>query len=310
MSITVSSSAAHVRRQTALVACGLDRDLAMTRGRSYANEVWLGDELVLRINHRGIGRLAREARIAARIPREARYPEVVEVGHDHEIEWMLARRVPGIELGRAWMGLSALERERASHQLADVLAAVHATPVEGIPEDLRPPHTLPLEPLQALIDELVLDPEIAALATAFVTTRWPAFDDAGRALCHGDPHLENVLWDGHRVSALLDLEWSRPAWLHCDLEILLAVASNPRSFASPDHAAALEPAAFADLPRWLAAARPAWFEHPRLLDRLEVLALSRALGGIEDGDEAGWEDVARLLAGEAPVRRQLADLVR
>jgi len=39
------------RRRRALAAAGLDPDLAVTRGASFANEVWIGDEVVVRINH-------------------------------------------------------------------------------------------------------------------------------------------------------------------------------------------------------------------------------------------------------------------
>jgi len=309
--ITVASSAAHTRRQIALAACGLDRDLPMTRGASHANEVWLGEAMVLRINAHGVGRLAREARIATRVAREARYPEVLDVGTDGEIEWMLTRRVPGIDLGRAWPMLTPAQRERAIHQLADALSSVHATITAEIPDDIRPPHTLPIEPLIALIDSHLDDVAIRALATHFVITRWDAFDDADRGLVHGDPHLENVLWDGERVSALLDLEWSRPSWLHADLEILLSVATTPALFASADREHAVVTAHYADLPRWLHAARPTWFAHPRLLDRLDVLSLSRILGCFEEDEpsELRWEQLAAVLAGENPVRQVAAALV-
>ncbi len=309
MSITLSSATEHHRRCTALAACGLDPALPMTRAPSYANEVWLGDELVLRINFRGVGRLAREGRIASRVPAEARYPEILAVGHDGEIEWMLTRRLPGIDLGRAWPSLTTAQRERAIHQLAGALAAIHATPCDGIPDDIRPPHTLPLAPLLELIDEVIAphDRAIAELATEWTLARWPAFDDADRGLVHGDPHFENVLWDGERVAALLDLEWSRPSWIHADLEILLAVAEMPALFAAEDREHAVVAADYADIPRWLRAARPDWFEHPRLVERLELLFLSRTLGHFEDDPEGGaafrWEHVAQVLAGESFVSR-------
>ena len=37
----------------------------------------------------------------------------------------------------------------------------------------------------------------------------------GRLVTHGDLHLDNVWWDGERVTGLLDLEWVRwgPAWV-------------------------------------------------------------------------------------------------
>lgn len=303
--ITVASSAEHQRRQTALIACGLDPDLAMARAPSYANEVWLGAEVALRINARGVGRLAREARIAQRLPAEARYPELLAVGTDGEIEWMLTRRARGIDLGRAWPELTTLQRERAMHELAAALAAVHATPCADIPDDIHPPHTLPIEPLIELIERVIDDTAIRGLATHFAITRWGAFDGADRGLVHGDPHFENVLWDGQQVSALLDFEWSRPSWVHADLELLLAVAEEPAEFASADRAHAVVAAHYADIPRYLHAARPDWFAHPRLVERLEVLALSRLLGCLEDdpGSDVPWERLAEMLAGARPARR-------
>ncbi len=43
--------AAIQRRRRALVAAGLDPDPAVTRGPGFANEVWIGDEVVVRIHH-------------------------------------------------------------------------------------------------------------------------------------------------------------------------------------------------------------------------------------------------------------------
>lgn len=309
MSLTLISSIEHVRRRAALAACGVDPDLPMTRAASYANEVWLGDELVLRINWREVGRLAREARIVTRLPADARYPEILALGNDGEIEWMLTRRAPGIALGRAWNGMTTAHRERAIHELADGLAALHATPTDGIPDDIRPPHTLPLATLLALVTETATDPDVAGALTEFIRDRWSAFDAAGYGLVHGDPHLENVLWDGDHVSAVFDLEWSRASWIECDLEILLSVADAPALFAAEDYDTTLDPSAFVDVPRWLRAAQPAWFAHPRLLDRLEVLLVSRTLGVLADGGPevatAGfrWDHLASVLAGESRFRR-------
>jgi aminoglycoside phosphotransferase len=304
VSLTLASGVEHARRCTALRACGLDVELPMTRGASYANEVWLGREVVLRINWRGVGRLAREALVARRISRDARYPEILAVGDDGEIEWMLTRRVPGIALGHAWATLSSLQRERATHELAAALAALHATPTEGLPDGIHPPHTLPLAPLLELVADTVAphDPRLAESCAAFITDRWSAFDAADRGLVHGDPHLENVLWDGDHVSALLDLEWSRPSWIHADVEILLAIAADPIPFASADHAHLVNPMDYGEMAGWLRAARPAWFAHPRLRDRLEVLYLSRTLGHLDDDPVASafrWDDLRDLVLESA-----------
>lgn len=268
-----------------LAAAGLDPALAMTRARGDANEVWLGDELVVRINDRDPGRLAREAQIIARVAPEARVPAIVSAGAG----WMVMRRAPGIDLGRAWGAMSDGERERAIGQLAEALAALHATPLAGIPDGVEPPHTLPLAPLLALADQAIAAGGDRALyedAAAFVRERWDAFDLSERVLAHGDPHLENVLWDGRDVSALLDLEWARAGWRECDLEILLAIADHPALFAAADYEAAIDPATYDPIALWLCRARPDWFAAPRLLDRLEVLHVSRTLGFLADAPAA------------------------
>jgi len=275
------------RRCHALAAAGLP-DAAFARVHSYSNEVWVGEQVVVRVAHLELlggelGRLGREAAIAARLPREARYPEIVAVGRDDAQAWMITRRVPGVQLARAWPALAAAERERATRELAAALAAVHATPCDGIPDDIRPPHTLALAPLLELCAETF--PE----AHEYVQAHWGAFDDADRGLVHGDPHLENVLWhDGH-ISALLDFEWSRPSWIHCDLEILLAVARDPKPFVAADLEALVDRAQFADVPRWLRAECPQWFAHPRLAERLTVLEISRLLGAIADDPKSAVE---------------------
>jgi hypothetical protein len=135
---------------------------------------------------------------------------------------------------------------------------------------------------------------------------------------HGDPHIENVLWDGARVSALLDLEWSQAAWVECDLEILLAVAAHPALFAASDYEASLDPADFSDVPRWLLSACPAWFAPTRLLERLELLLVSRTLGCLDEGEPAALAHdpglalrivhLRSVLDGTSYLRDQLASL--
>jgi aminoglycoside phosphotransferase len=300
------------RRRHALVACGLPADTPMTRVPSYANETWIGDDVVLRINTRGVGRLAREAALVRRLPRAALHPGILAIGDDGTLEWSLSPRVRGIDLGRAWRTMTDANRERATHELAHALAAVHATPTAGIPDDIEPPHTLPLGPLLDLVDTVAAlhgrRPILDHIAD-FIRARWDAFDDRDTGLVHGDPHLENVLWDGAHVSALLDFEWSRASWIHADLEILLSVSDDPKLFASADHEDSVDPAQYAHLPRWLAAAQPAWFSHPRLGDRLDVLRASRTLGQLTDGDWAlRWQHLQEILDGNPAFRQTIKSM--
>jgi aminoglycoside phosphotransferase (APT) family kinase protein len=323
----VNDSIAHLRR--VLVAAGLDPRLPMTRVESYANEVWVGDEVVVRLNHARLpgaspGRLLREAEIAARVAPEVGYPAIVAAGVDRDdgLAWVISRRVQGIQLGRAWPSLSPAARERAIGELAAGLMALHGTPLAGVPAlEQQPPHTLPLAEIIVLIDRLVDAGYDAALldeAGAFVIEHWPELAAAPHCLVHGDPHLENAMWDGTRLSALLDLEWAQAAWVECDLEILLAVAAHPALFAAEDYAAELRPADYADIPRWLAAACPTWFAPARLLDRLELLLVSRTLGCLDNASPVALTSDAALalrithlraiLGGTSYLRAQLAQL--
>jgi Phosphotransferase enzyme family len=276
------------RRVRALRAAGL-ADRPMLRG-SGTHEVWIADSFVLRVNA-GARRLYREAAVAARLPPEARYPGVLDAGDDGTIEWLVTRRVRGDSLLGAWPAMSARRQESATRQLASALRAFHASPADDV--DLAPPHTLPLEALVALARE------IEPAAEAFVIARWSAFDGENIGLVHGDPHLENVLWDGSELW-LIDLEWSRRSWLECDLETLLAVADHPSLFAVSDYE---EIGDHREMPRWLRDEYPAWFAHPRLRERLEVLFVSRTLGLIaEYPDSEVWRrHLHAALAGHAPL---------
>ena len=349
--ITVASATEHERRERVLEIAGVS-SRTWTRVPTYSNEVWLGDDIVVRINANiEQRRLAREAKLVAKVSAAAKYPALVGWGSDAEMEWTITQRVRGISLGHAWPRMSPAHRERAIHELAAAVAALHATPIDCIEGDLgvdeigrdralgplvpsrdviaydgHAPHTLPLVRAVALVDKLrsrVGDRALLDAAERLIRDRWGAFQDAiapreidrgsdvglthrnprgsdvgidgdshnsDVGLVHGDPHFENFVWDGEHVSAMLDLEWSRSSWIHGDVEILLAVAESPAEFASPDREHEVDPAHYADIPRWLADARPAWFAHPRLLERLELLHVSRSLGHVDDAFEhpAAW----------------------
>ncbi len=280
------------RARTALSLAGFADDAPLVRASSNANEAWLGPTFVLRVNARGdVGRLQREARIAASLPPEALYPGVLACGGDGKIEWIIVRRVEGVDLSRAWPELDAAARERATRDLARALCALHGVTAHDLPRDdeLEPPHTLPLERLLGLLERVRdqgVDAKLLDELGQLIRAGWTAFDWTNTGLVHGDPHLENVLWDGQHVSAVLDLEWSRRSWLEVDLETLLSFCDHPSLFVSADYEALARAADYASVPRWLREEYPAWFAHPRSRDRLTLLHVSRTLGLLHDHPRA------------------------
>jgi hypothetical protein len=101
-------------------------------------------------------------------------------------------------------------------------------------------------------------------------------------LAHGDPHLENVLWDEDHGLTLLDLEWSRRSVAEVDLEILLHFFRDPARFVSPEDEARAHPEDYAAAPAWLREDYPELFLHPDRETRLRVLWVSRLLGFLVD----------------------------
>ncbi|MCB9750933.1 MAG: phosphotransferase [Myxococcales bacterium] len=271
---------ARERARRALRAAGLDPDATLQRAVSNANEAWLGEGFALRINTRGDGTLTREATVARQLPAQVRFPGVLDHGVVDGFEWTLVRRAPGMVLSRAWPSMTRGARRRAMGQLAAALRALHASPVQApTRDDFAPPHTLGLDALLALVERArsPFDGALMDELAEFIRARYDAFDGGAEGFVHGDPHLENVLWDGREISAVLDLEWSRRGPVELDLETLLSFFDHPWFFVAEDYEDQARAADYAEATGWLREDAPAWFGHPRLRDRLALLHISRTL---------------------------------
>ena len=223
--------------------------------------MWLTPEHAVHYHVIGAaGRLEHEARVASRLPPEALYPAVVGVGRDGEHDWLVTRRVPGVQLPAAWPDLTRRERRMAVTQAAGALRYVHAAPAT----DLAPP---------------VLQGD------APVTTRWalagrlrslglsvPAAPFAAGApaplMAHGDFNFNQVMWADGRVTALLDLEMSHAEAADWDAGPFLAFCRDPVRAVASALEAATRPEDYHEAPAWLREAYPDLFAYPDLRDRL------------------------------------------
>ena len=215
---------------------------------SDSRDTWLLDEpvlgpVVLRIAWRGDrGRLVTEAKVGRALPAAVGYPPVVGFGwtrDEADLTWSLTRRLPGATLAAAWPELTGRRRAEAVATLTRMLAALYAWRPSAAVSDrlLARPATLDLPgvlgadllPLPAgRIDVLgqhaqrlpLVDAALVRQAVAWLGRRrhlMPELDRPGLAVTHQDLHLDNVWWDGRRVTALLDLEWVRLAEPWTDL---------------------------------------------------------------------------------------------
>jgi aminoglycoside phosphotransferase len=177
------------------------------------------------------------------------------------------------------------DRRRAVEQVAAAVRALHRT---SAPPELAPPDDQPLllqpgpraaEPLLAALDRAAALPHVDRGAVADVAawvraTRGVLDPFESSTLVHGDLHFQNVLWDGERVTALLDLEFARAAPPDLDLDVFLRFCVLPFLFVPVGREHEAPAAAYRDVPWWFRDAYPEPFADPRLLDRLRLYAVA------------------------------------
>jgi len=279
-------STALLRAHQVLAAENMTGTGRLKRVESAFNEVWYAGRYVIRVSRiTGSRRLEYEVAIINALPAEVRCAPVMAYGRTAGLEYLVLERVPGTVLSRAWPFLEEDERRDAVAQIGASMQAIHTTPppdgvwppfLEG--DTLEAPHQLPwtrVLRLAARAEELPHVPAgLIAELKGLITTCGTAFDDdALPGLVHGDLHLENVLWDGERVT-LLDFEWARPASPDLDLDVLLRFCAYPTLHVSADYGHLVHERHCERVPGWLRESYPALFGHPRLRDRLTVYALS------------------------------------
>jgi hypothetical protein len=145
-----------------------------------------------------------------------------------------------------------------------LLEAGTFTPVARLEASLQRVRALPF------VDAHLVD-TIASMVHELAPTIMP-FSDA--TLVHGDLTFENVLWDGQRITAVLDFEWSRGAPPDVDLDVLLRMCAYPFLHVAADYEKQTRPVDYVDVPRWLADDDPELFAAPRLADRLTLYAIA------------------------------------
>ncbi len=275
------------RARIALDAAGLNPDVALTRASSVTNEVWLTPDLVVRVNSRPDQRLRREADLARMLPLNIGYPPVVAYGGELGADWLILERVRGKALSRWWPDLSQESRRAAVAQLADKLRAVHSTVIPQLGELNEVPQLLDRArrgraAVQRLLDALLMLRTNPHVQTSLIDAAYRLVEESAHyldpfdvaTLVHGDLTFENILWDGERITALLDFEWARPGPSDLDLDILLRMVAYPKLHVAEDYEHRTHAADYRDVPWWLANDYPELFEHNGQYERVRVYSIA------------------------------------
>ncbi len=282
--MTTAHGFAEIRARRALQEAGLAHDGPLTRAASTRNEVFIGPEHVVRFNQQPDERLAREAAVYELLGDRPWAPEVVAHGGRPGADYLIVTRRAGSSLSRCWPEMSPSGRREAVYQFTRCLRELHQVRVAGLlPAIDRTPHLLggtdPLAPLFEGLQRLVtfdgvdrgLIEETRSLV-AEIGDAIGSFDD--RTMIHGDLTFENILWDGSRVTALIDFEWCRDGPPDLDLDVLARFIAIPHAHVSAEVERLQDAGDYDDVPYWMADYYPRLFRSDRLRDRLLVYALS------------------------------------
>jgi aminoglycoside phosphotransferase (APT) family kinase protein len=279
---------AEVRARRALRGAGLDENEPMERASSVTNEVWITGDAVVRVNRASNQRLRREAMLGQALPSEVGYPEVLAYGGESSAgDWLVLRRLPGRPLSRAWPQMTTDERRDAIRQLARMLRALHSwectvplPPIENPPQLLSVGSTGPaVAPVLDALDRARaldhVDPILLAEAIEIVEQGADALEPfTSTTLIHGDLTFENVLWDGHAITGMLDFEWARLAPRDLELDILLRFCAHPYLHVAEDYEHLTKAEDYVDVPWWLAEEHPTLFDFARQIDRVRVYSIA------------------------------------
>lgn len=280
------SALAKARARQALADAGLPSEGVLEPLRSVTNEVWLSDEYLVRLNRRQDNRLQKEMAIGGLLPPALGYPEAVAYGGEPGGDWLILRRPRGRVLSQAWPHLAAPQRSLAIQHLAYLLQTVHSLPAPAeLPEIDDPPLLMsvdldaPTAKLIQAIDELdglpYVDRGLLAETKGLVRDLALSLEPfRADTLVHGDVHFENLLWDGTRVSTMLDWKWSRPAPADVDLDVLLRFCAHPYAYVADAHRYHATADEYVDVPWTFAEAYPALFQHARQFDRMRIYSVA------------------------------------
>lgn len=279
-----SNSADNLAR-LALRDAGLPWDGSLRHASSTNNMVFLSGQNIVRINRSGNGRLQREALLCQSLPKLTWTPEVVADGTVQDADYLIVKRKPGSPLARWWPDMRQSQREDAVEQLATCMRAIHFTeipvdlePLDNPPQMLGSPGnpTLPvLRGLQRLRKNRFVGGTVVDDLETKVLNLAPSVNDyTDTRAVHGDLTFENVLWDGSKITAVLDFEWARGAPRDLDLDVICRFVQWPHLHVDPAVAAHTKPSDYENVLRWMTRAYPELFSHRNLRQRLALYGIA------------------------------------
>lgn len=156
-----------------------------------SNEVWIGDDWVLRVGGADDSLLT-EAQVVVQLPASVGYPTLIGAGRTRGRCWMVTERLSGQNLESVWPRLTSPARICAIRDLWTRINAVHATDLKRLPI-LNPTPLYALTPARAHEQIALAIPTIGQSAAdrlgEIVAAGIDALDHVDQALVHSDARI-------------------------------------------------------------------------------------------------------------------------
>jgi aminoglycoside phosphotransferase (APT) family kinase protein len=250
-------------------AAGLQETFALERS-PIGRGVWFYGPYVLRAHDHGA--LDDEMRLLRYLPASIPHASVIASGEG----WVVQRRVEGEPLSAIWTALNEDTQRAAAQQLAAILMNLHQVRLSGTPS-LSPgwfPALLPADILRMAEEQRERDAKLMEAVAVFTRRTMGEITPPLRwGFIHRDLHLDHVLWNGDRISALLDFESAVNAPRELELEALLRFCKAR----SPD---------FDALPGWLREDYPLLWSEAGIEKRLRLYSIEHDLRCLPDDPTA------------------------
>lgn len=240
-----------------------------------AGNVWFYGPYTVRMG--APGALEDEARLLRFLPKNVPHAPVVAAG----VGWLVQRRAPGEPLRVVWRSLSEETQRAAAQQLAAILMNLHGVRLSGSPA-LSPGWFTAILPAKIIQQATALrdyDPPLFDAVIHFTRQTMTEIKPPLRwGLIHHDLHFDHIIWNGDRITALVDFERAINAPRELELDTLLRFCRNPAPDLHPDDLEAL--------PGWLEEDYPYLFNEPGLERRLRLYSIAHYLHDCTAAPEA------------------------
>ena len=258
------------RAHEVVAAAHLEDIFALERSdNGSGNEVWFYGPYVIRIQTQG-GTLEQEMRLLHHLPSSVPHAPVVASGAN----WIVQRRGGGEPLSKVWSSLSESKRRAAAQQIAAILINLHQVRVSGTPS-LSPgwfTAILPADIIKLTVRLNAQDPALLDAVALFTRQTMADITPPLRwGFIHRDLHFGHVLWNGERVTALLDFESAVIAPRELELEMVLRFCRYPSLYSE------LQPEDVEQLLGWLQEDYPLLFSEAGLERRLKLYSIEHDL---------------------------------